>query len=189
LKNRGKQLLPQKNRVLLNSLLHTTSAVLSATDTAHSIPQEILTAVHYCALNLHISYLPCNRGADLNIRCFVEAPRGVSIHRIDEGIDTGDILVQKRVYFPVNSSLCERYNILQGEIQHLFKQNRNKIKTGHSIPKNKRDLALFTKRKTVRKSYCTRGGTPLVLRSGSDNLQEYFVCCVISDGERSSYTP
>ncbi|MCL0081308.1 hypothetical protein M1N64_03665 [Peptococcaceae bacterium] len=43
------------------------------------------------AINLHISFLPWNRGADPNFWSFIEnAPVGVSIHYLDEGIDTGD---------------------------------------------------------------------------------------------------
>ncbi len=49
-------------------------------------------------INLHISYLPWNRGADPNLWSFLEdSPKGVSIHYIEEGIDTGKIIVQKSV--------------------------------------------------------------------------------------------
>ena len=47
--------------------------------------------------NLHISYLPFNRGAHPNFWSFYDdTPSGVSIYLIDEGIDTGPILFQKK---------------------------------------------------------------------------------------------
>ncbi len=40
-------------------------------------------------INLHISYLPWNRGKDPNFWSWIEnTPKGVTIHRIDTGIDT-----------------------------------------------------------------------------------------------------
>ena len=43
-----------------------------------------------------MSYLPWNRGADPNFWSILEdTPKGVTIHIMDESIDTGDILYQK----------------------------------------------------------------------------------------------
>ena len=51
-------------------------------------------------INLHISYLPYNRGADPNLWSFIDdTPSGVTIHLIDEGLDTGPILIQKQPIF------------------------------------------------------------------------------------------
>jgi methionyl-tRNA formyltransferase len=53
-------------------------------------------------LNLHPSYLPYNRGQYPNVWSIVEGtPAGTTIHYIDEGVDTGDIVAQKRI--PVDS--------------------------------------------------------------------------------------
>jgi methionyl-tRNA formyltransferase len=49
-------------------------------------------------LNLHSSYLPYNRGAHPNIWSIVDrSPAGVSLHYMDAGIDTGDIIAQREV--------------------------------------------------------------------------------------------
>ncbi len=89
------------------------------------------------AINLHISYLPWNRGAHPNIWSFIEnTPKGVSIHLIDEGIDTGDILVQKEVFIDEERhTLKSSYLLLNQEIQSLFKENWERIKNGQIIPK------------------------------------------------------
>ncbi len=75
-------------------------------------------------INLHISYLPWNRGADPNLWSFLEnSPKGVTIHQIDEGLDTGAILLQKHLEFSKNESLASSYEKLHLEIQKLFKEN------------------------------------------------------------------
>lgn len=49
-------------------------------------------------INLHAAYLPYNRGAYPNVWSIVDqTPAGVTLHYVDEGIDTGDIIRQKKV--------------------------------------------------------------------------------------------
>ena len=48
---------------------------------------------------------------------------------MDEGIDTGDIIAQKQIYFDSNSeTLATSYKKLQSAIQELFKQHWGEIK-------------------------------------------------------------
>jgi methionyl-tRNA formyltransferase len=74
-------------------------------------------------INLHISLLPWNRGADPNLWSFLEdSPKGGSIHYIDEGVDTGDIIAQKEVLFDISKeTLATTYMKLNAEIVDLFK--------------------------------------------------------------------
>ena len=66
----------------------------------HIIRQETIECLEGKIINLHISYLPWNRGADPNLWSFLEdTPKGVSIHYVDPGMDTGDIIAQKEVIF------------------------------------------------------------------------------------------
>jgi len=97
----------------------------------HILGPDILRAVGGRAINLHISYLPYNRGAYPNVWSFLEdTPKGVTIHYIDEGIDTGDIILQKEVLIdPEKETLRSAYEILHKEIQSLFKANWEKIKS------------------------------------------------------------
>ena len=49
-------------------------------------------------VNLHPSLLPYNRGSYPNVWSIVDGtPAGATLHYIDEGIDTGDIIAQRRV--------------------------------------------------------------------------------------------
>jgi len=89
------------------------------------IKPDVLEACCYNAVNLHISLLPWNRGNDPNIWSFIEnTPKGVTIHRIDSGIDTGNILLQKEVVFDeCIESFFSSYNKLHHEICELLKNN------------------------------------------------------------------
>jgi len=80
------------------------------------------------AVNLHISYLPWNRGADPNFWSFAEnTPKGVTIHYMDEGIDTGDIIVQKKVTLGNEETLKSAYEKLHREIRELFMEHWSRI--------------------------------------------------------------
>jgi len=69
----------------------------------HRISKEVTDRFAGRAINLHISYLPWNRGADPNLWSFLEdTPKGTSIHLLDGRIDAGDLLAQKRLYFDEN---------------------------------------------------------------------------------------
>jgi len=83
------------------------------------------------AINLHISLLPWNKGADPNLWSFVDrTPKGVTIHYLDEGVDTGDIIVQKEVPMSEVETLKSSYDRLHAAIQELFISNWASIRSG-----------------------------------------------------------
>lgn len=103
------------------------------------IKNDILSKFYQRAINLHISYLPWNRGADPNFWSIVEdTPKGVTIHYIDEGLDTGDIIVQKEVGLELTDTLHSSYERLCEELEQLFLSNWNGIKNQKlkAIPQN-----------------------------------------------------
>ena len=90
------------------------------------------------AVNLHISLLPWNRGADPNLWSFLEnTPKGVTIHYIDEGLDTGAIIIQKEVFFDSRvETLNSSYLSLCDALETLFFEWWHDIKHGivKSVP-------------------------------------------------------
>lgn len=81
-------------------------------------------------INMHIAYLPFNRGADPNLWSWLEGtPKGVTIHWMDHQIDTGNILVQK--CFPDSElqhmTLKESYDFLHVQIEKLFDEHFPKL--------------------------------------------------------------
>ena len=101
----------------------------------HLIEEDVLNKFNgngTRTVNLHISYLPWNRGADPTFWSFIDnTPKGVTIHRLAKGLDTGDILVQQTLHFnDLNVSLLDAYRSLHEAIQVLFKQHWARLRTG-----------------------------------------------------------
>lgn len=94
----------------------------------HIVRTDVLESLGNKILNLHISYLPWNRGADPNFWSWLEnTPKGVTIHLMDAGLDTGAILFQKELQFNDAESLASSYETLQSEIVELFENNLEQI--------------------------------------------------------------
>ena len=71
----------------------------------HILKKNILNKLKRPAINLHIAYLPFNKGCHPNFWSFVEdSPKGVTIHEIDKGVDTGPIICQKKLFFNINKN-------------------------------------------------------------------------------------
>ncbi|MDR3400889.1 MAG: formyltransferase family protein [Chthoniobacter sp.] len=62
------------------------------------LKREFLDLFPRGVINLHPSLLPYNRGAHPNVWSIVErTPAGVSLHYVDQGIDTGDLVAQREI--------------------------------------------------------------------------------------------
>lgn len=92
---------------------------------------EIIRVPPLGVMNLHSAYLPCNRGANPNVWSIVNAtPAGVSLHYIDAGIDTGDIIAQKQVPVDWLDTAKTLYEKSEKEAFKLFQQSWPDIKSG-----------------------------------------------------------
>lgn len=106
----------------------------------HIIKPEILECFPKRAINLHISLLPWNRGADPNLWSFLEnTPKGVTIHFLDVGVDTGAILVQEEVDFSASETLKSSYDRLGEKIEALLKKTWPDIRSGKLLGKKQKD--------------------------------------------------
>lgn len=87
------------------------------------ISEKIIEFMRGNIINLHISYLPYNRGSSPNIWSFIDdTPKGVTIHKIAKGLDTGDTICQKEIHFDEQKeTLSSTYRRLNEEIVELFK--------------------------------------------------------------------
>jgi hypothetical protein len=64
----------------------------------HIIKQKELDSFRYGVINIHPSLLPYGRGSDPVIWSMLNGlPTGMTIHWIDEGVDTGNILFQMHI--------------------------------------------------------------------------------------------
>ena len=117
----------------------------------HIIRKNVLDALKGRIINLHISYLPYNRGCHPNFWSFIDdTPKGVSIHYIDKGIDTGAILLQKKVEFSKEeNTLKKTYDRLIDEIQNLFINDHEKILNHEIVPTPQKELGTFHYKKDL----------------------------------------
>ena len=90
------------------------------------IDKKIINNLKRPIINLHISYLPYNRGVYPNLNSFInKTPKGVTIHEMDNNIDTGKIIYQKKVNLKIKKTTTfeDTYYILRDEIEKLFIKN------------------------------------------------------------------
>jgi len=126
----------------------------------HTIDQNIINNLKYPIINLHIGFLPYNKGAHPNSWSFAEnTPSGATIHQVDCGIDTGKIIYQKQINFDLfknkqTLTFSKTYKTLINEIENLFLINiediiNQKFNSSEQIGKgschNKKDLPKLLK--------------------------------------------
>ena len=110
----------------------------------HIIEMDVLKLLNGRAYNLHASLLPLNRGAHPVLWSILHrTPLGVSVHQLDEGLDTGPILFQKTLSFTDELlSLRSVYEMVNQELVALFCQNWSNIRNkGYQL---KKQLGLAT---------------------------------------------
>ncbi len=119
----------------------------------HIIANEIISLFNKNIVNLHISYLPYNKGYYPNFWSFIDdTPKGVTIHLVDTGIDTGDILIQREVKFTdKEDTLAKTYTRLVEEIQNMFIENASDILSGGIQPKKQQKAGKLNYKKDLQK--------------------------------------
>lgn len=133
LQEQGEEVIQTSDRLSAQEVSEQGYSFLVSYGYRHILRKDILDIFPSRAINLHISLLPWNRGADPNFWSFVEdTPKGVTIHYLDEGVDTGDIIAQQEIEFDSDrETLATSYEKLQATMQDLFKRNWLNIKNGN----------------------------------------------------------
>ena len=92
---------------------------------------EFLELFESGVVNLHPSFLPYNRGSNPDIWSIVEGtPAGVTLHYIDKGVDTGDIIAQKQVTVEPVDTGETLYRKLEQTCVELFKATWPLMRSG-----------------------------------------------------------
>ncbi len=127
------------------------------------IKNPIISEYKNKIINMHISFLPYGKGLMPNVWSFFEGtPKGVSIHFIDEGIDTGNIIFQKQVEFSENETLktshdkliqilidllIEKWNEIKNNNYEIINQKKMNVKVNyHNKEDSEKLMACFAKR-------------------------------------------
>jgi methionyl-tRNA formyltransferase len=103
----------------------------------HILRADVLDTRPGRFVNLHISLLPHNRGADPNLWSWVDGtPKGVTVHLMDAGVDTGPLLAQEEVALdPAEHTLATSYAALQRAMTALFARAWPGIAAGRTPPR------------------------------------------------------
>jgi methionyl-tRNA formyltransferase len=86
-------------------------------------------------VNLHPSWLPWNRGSNPNLwSWFDRTPKGVTLHEIDAGVDTGRIICREEIRFDDDETLETSRVKLWAAGASLFVEAWPRIRTGEIEP-------------------------------------------------------
>lgn len=100
------------------------------------IKEPLLSLPQKGFINFHPSYLPYNRGKHYNFWALVEqCPFGVSLHRVDAGIDTGGIVSQELISYNWEDNGETLYKKAQTKIVELFKSTYPILRKGEIVSK------------------------------------------------------
>lgn len=103
------------------------------------VPPEILSIPEHGCINLHPAYLPYNRGRAPNVWSIIEeTPAGVTLHYMDEGIDTGDIIERTKVPKQFGDTGKQLHQRLEEAQFELFVKKWPEIESGEveTLPQN-----------------------------------------------------
>jgi len=97
----------------------------------HIIPKEILKIPKQGVINLHPAYLPYNRGWHTATWAILdETPYGATLHFMDENIDTGDIIHQKKISILPSDTADTLYKRVKKLEYEVFKEAWPLLLTG-----------------------------------------------------------
>lgn len=104
------------------------------------VKKDIISWLGKKIINMHISYLPWNKGSNPNFWSFFEdTPKGVTIHQLEEGLDTGKIIFQKEIFMNANEeNFISSYDKLLKGIIELFQEKWDVIRelSWEPVPQN-----------------------------------------------------
>ena len=108
------------------------------------VTQPVLNYFQENAINLHISYLPWNKGADPNLWSILEnTPKGVTIHQMDFDLDEGKILYQREIKLHKDDTLKSSYDKLHTALVELFMASWENIKNNKVRPTKQSGTGTF----------------------------------------------
>jgi len=171
----------------------------------YKIPKVLLDIPKAGFINIHPSLLPNYRGGNPYSSVIIngEKETGVTLHFMDEGFDTGDIIMQKKVEIsPIETmgTLFNRLNLLgmqmlvgvlkdmeNGDLPRQ-KQPDGEFIVGQSIKES--DLFIDYTKSAVEVDRFIRGLNPFLIASTTfrDNMIKIFMASVV-DKDSSKYAP
>jgi methionyl-tRNA formyltransferase len=142
LKGNGDQVLVCVKKIDLKLIIENKIEFIVSDRSRSLISEDVINHLPNKIINLHPSFLPWGRGYFPNYWSTIKREKkGVTIHYIDKGIDTGDIIIQVEVTMNGDQTLRSSYNLLRFFMVELFRASWSKIRDG-SLGSYKQDLNL-----------------------------------------------
>lgn len=136
LRSTGEKVLEYDREVALESLKALKPDMVISYGYRFIFRQEFIDFMKGQIINLHISLLPWNRGADPNLWSWIEdTPKGVTIHFVDAGVDNGPVIAQREMTFIRSPKLTFRhtYRELRKAMEQVFFNVWPSIKKGNVV--------------------------------------------------------
>lgn len=145
----GDNVISFNSRITLDEIINKKIDFMVCDRPRFLLSDEILNHLPRKIINIHPSFLPWNRGYFPNYwSAKTRTPHGTTIHFIDSGIDTGDIISQTQVNFFEDDTLKTTYYRLRALSVSLFESIWGEVRTGKmlGIKQNKNDGSHYYKK-------------------------------------------
>lgn len=145
-----KSLKPEEEHKFINNL-DADLAVVAAYGLL--LPKEILDAPKHGCINIHPSLLPRWRGAAPIHRAVMAGDKqtGCCIMQMDEGLDTGDILLQRTIDIPENATTGQMHDTLANIGAEMTLETLELINQGALNPKEQSEIGVTYAEKISKK--------------------------------------
>ncbi len=116
---------------------------------------NILNLTRYGCINIHASLLPKYRGAAPMHRCIIngEIKTGISIMYMDEGLDTGDVMITSEISIAENMNVGELHDLMSAKGAELIVKAVELLETGEA-PRTKQNEADSSYAEKITKAEC-----------------------------------
>jgi len=148
LESRGHNILKWHKKITLDFIINNNVEFIVSDRARTLIKSDIIDFLPNKIINLHPGFLPWNRGYyPLYFSIKDKYPSGNTIHYIDSGIDTGDIIVQKEIKFTSQDTYRTAYNKMRDDMIEMFKKTWPLIELGKNNRKTQQgDFSHYWKR-------------------------------------------
>ena len=127
------------NENILNAICNLQPDIAISVYFGYIFKKSFLDLFPWGCINFHPAYLPYNRGAYPNVWSIIDGtPAGTTLHYVNEGIDSGDIISQKQIVTNITDTGETLYHRLESASVELFKETWPRILTGdiHPVSQN-----------------------------------------------------
>lgn len=150
------------------------------------LPADILSTAKYGCVNVHASLLPKYRGAAPVQRAVLngDGETGITVMKMDEGIDTGDMLFVKKTPIDINETSDELFDRLAHLGADALVTCLERLEKGDIIPVKQNDAdACYAEKITKELSPIDWGRSAPEIHNQVRGLQSHPCACAVINGK------